>query len=164
MRGRRPLPTKVKELKGTLRKNRVNRKEPKLNPRFPRPPRGMPKEERAIWRQLAKVIDPLKVTASSDQATLELLVAAIARWRRAVEHLRTEGEYYEAETRQGSVLVKLHPAVGVAERAERFILRTFIEFGLTPAARSKVDAKESTEEDPKATILGFIKGGLSASG
>ena len=71
MSGRKPLPTKLKMLKGTAQKCRVNPNEPKLAPALPEPPDFLGETAREEWLRkapvLARMTDPAEPEAHTDK-------------------------------------------------------------------------------------------------
>ena len=56
--GRKPLPTKVKQIKGTLQKCRTNLREPKPQGDLVDPPDYMPEGAKAAWRYALECAPP----------------------------------------------------------------------------------------------------------
>ena len=51
--GRKPLPTQLKVVRGTLRKDRANRNEPQGAPAIPTCPRHLGEEATREWRRVS---------------------------------------------------------------------------------------------------------------
>lgn len=152
MAGRRPKPTEVKKRQGTLQKCRTNAKEPTPQKGAPKMPTGLSKKARAYWKDIAPQLDEMGVLTRADAMALTRLCEAVADWHQA----------NEAEAEHGLVfttvdgLIKANPATRLKSDADKRIRAWLIEFGLTPAARSKVSAKEGDEDkdNPYAQFLG----------
>ncbi|MGX8931661.1 P27 family phage terminase small subunit, partial [Proteus mirabilis] len=66
-----------------------------------------------------------------------------------------EGKTYTTKTQLGDFLIKANPAVAMLDKKDGLFKSYLVEFGLTPAARSKVkiDGGEE-EEDPLNQYFG----------
>ena len=107
----------------------------------------------AAWRELASVLEGMRVVSEADRKALELLCDAYAEWRRAREVVIEHGTTYEAENVNGGLMLKVRPEVALAADAWRRIRSMLTEFGLTPAARARVKVGEIPEEDPLEAYL-----------
>jgi P27 family predicted phage terminase small subunit len=66
-----------------------------------------------------------------------------------------EGRTYTTKTQMGDLLIKANPAVAMLADANRRFKSYLVEFGLTPAARSKVNVNGGKKEaDPLAEFFG----------
>lgn len=63
------------------------------------------------------------------------------------------GRYYTTRTETGSLMVRPHPAAAEKDAAWRRFVKLLIEFGATPAARSRVSAMVPASVDPAAEFL-----------
>jgi P27 family predicted phage terminase small subunit len=95
----------------------------------------------------------MELLTLADRKALELLVAAYAEWRAAVKLIAAEGATYETVSRTGGTMIRAHPASAIAADAWRRIRSMLIEFGLTPAARSKVHTAGRPPVDPFEEFL-----------
>ena len=127
------VPTALKMLKGTNRKDRVLPDEVKPDACLPPPPARLAKDERAIWRDLAGQLFNSNVLTKLDGQALEIVVRLWARLQRirkesanaALVEISSRGETVAAYIRLENETFKL--------------LRGYLsEFGMTPASRTKV--------------------------
>lgn len=132
--GRRPKPTEVKELQGTLRPGREKKRNAGAEGlRFPvarlLPPAWLDDEGENEWNRIVPLLDGVRVLTEPD-------LVALANYCEAVSLLIRATKTYH---REGIMKGKgAHPAVAVARDARNQCLRFAIEFGLTPAARTRV--------------------------
>ena len=63
-------PSKIKALKGTLRKGRTNPTEPQPAPGIPEPPEWMEPEAAAEFRRVARLLEPLAYLTEQDRGVL----------------------------------------------------------------------------------------------
>lgn len=152
LRGPAPKPTWLKKISGTFRADRsaVNEPDPDLG-EPPRPP-GLSPMARRAWKQCARQLAAMRVLTVADGAALELLAEAYAEWHAASRTIRREGATYRAITKSGSVILP-HPAVRQGADAWRRVQRMLSEFGLTPAARSRVSAVPGPKEGNKFHLI-----------
>lgn len=61
--------------------------------------------------------------------------------------------YYTTRTKEGSLMIRPHPAVTDRKDAWERVLKMLTHFGMTPATRGKVTAGEGADEDPFARWL-----------
>lgn len=71
------------------------------------------------------------------------------------ETIAIEGRTYTTKTQMGDFLIKANPAVAMLADADRRFKSYLVEFGLTPAARTKVKVDGGEEkEDPLSQFFG----------
>lgn len=147
-KGRKPKPTHLKLVAGNPGKRALPENEPKPVRERPNKPAGMSGPASKIWDIVADETFKMGVLTTADGPALRMFCEAWARFfeaRRAI--LQFGSMTYETEGVAG-MQIKLHPLVGVQERAERTIRSWCSEFGLTPAARARVEkALDDGEED-----------------
>lgn len=135
----RRLPTAVKALTGTLRKDRINPREPRQPLAAPRPRQTLAAVARAEHRRLVAALKGLGVMTRADGLALELTAQALAEYRTAVGTLLREGQSYQATTEAGAVMHRARPEQAIAADAWRRAMHGLEQFGLTPVARGKVE-------------------------
>ena len=156
-RGPATKPSVLKQAQGTYRKDRVAGTEPKPLPGDPGCPTWLHREAKREWRRIVPELLRLNLLTIVDRAALAAYCQAYARWYEAEKLVKTEGAL--AYTLQGNVYQ--HPAVGMANKAMHEMRAFLAEFGMTPAARTRIDAKPPAEEgknDAKAFLFG-VRGG-----
>jgi len=148
--GSRPLPTALKQLKGTHQSCRDAKDAPPVNlMALPSPPDYLNQRAADIFRDLALVLHGMKVLSVEDSVMLGLLAS---RLEEVEEHTFTiESEGYSYVTEKG--FVKSRPEVGMRNEAMRHAQSLLIEFGLSPAARSRVSASLGNKPDNPFAIL-----------
>ena len=70
MAGRKPLPTHLKMVRGTLQKCRMNPDEPTPDPEIPDAPPHLSPEAREEWERLALELYELGILSTIDRAAL----------------------------------------------------------------------------------------------
>lgn len=176
MAGRRPVPTAQKIIRGNPGRRPINENEPVPPAGKVACPSWLPAEGKKAFRELVKVLGDqgMKVLTTADRLALTLLCDAFATYRQAqkdlemaaldellrkkvaaveagrdVEDVTVSSLTYESPTPTGTI-VRPRPEVAIAAEAWRRVARMLLEFGLTPAARSKVAArvKDNKEHNP----------------
>lgn len=147
LKGRTPAPTTQKKVTGTLRASRENKREPQLAvASYQSAPASMTAEGKAVWKIFCPLAASMGVLTEADLQTLERLCEVAAEVRRLTKVISEEGHTYSTD----AGLIKAHPAVAMAADADRRLLSYLTHFGMTPAARSKVQAiGEPPSKDPE---------------
>lgn len=101
-----------------------------------------------LWDEFVAELTRLQLLAPIHGPALEMACEAYARWKEAKERLSFAGMTYTSDTG----LVKTHPLVGIVERASAEFRAWCAEFGLSPAAESKLasPADDGDKENPFA--------------
>lgn len=136
MAGRKPLPTKLKVLKGTLNVTRTNKDEPDPTPEIPEPPEHLNEEALKEWDRITKELDKVGLISQLDRTELAMYCQAYSRWVKYEKIVAESSELYESE--KGGL--QLSPAMWVVNRAMEQCHKFLSEFGMTPSSRSKVSA------------------------
>ena len=153
--GRPPLPTPLKVLRGTARRHRLNRAEPKPPPGAPAMPAALPADARVTWRWLLRLLRPMRVVTKSDAATLLLAAVRLQDFLTLRRVVDAEGSTYTTTTVSGSVFHRTRPEVQLAAAAWRDVSRLLGEFGLSPSTRSRV-ASAMRPAEPQDELEGFL--------
>lgn len=138
LRGPPPKPTVQKKMEGTFRPDRAPEDEPTPPAGIPDPPKLLTGRARDAWDRIGPELNAMGVLTRVDGIALELLCDAYAEWVAARDVVRRKGTTYTTKTANGRV-TRPHPAVRIAAEAWRRVHRMLLEFGLTPAARTRVN-------------------------
>lgn len=149
-RGPPPKPSALKKLEGTHRPDRVARREMSPPPGTPECPKHLCKLARQEWERVVPLLEASRVLTLIDQATLADYCAAHALAIRATRAYRKAG--LTIVTPQG---ILRHPAVGIAIAARAQARLLAAEFGMTPAARTRVSTPEPEKKEDKAAAFLF---------
>jgi len=133
------LPSRVKELRGTNRRDRAKLSAPKPKVAPPRPHAGLSEIAKRERRLLVRLLEPMGVLAVSDGPALDLLSEATAEYYEARAVLARDGQSYECVTAAGAKMRRVRPEQAVAADAMRRAVHLLEAFGLTPASRAKVE-------------------------
>lgn len=107
----------------------------------------------AGWSELAPMLDSMRVTTAADAHALALTIDAYVDYIELRRIVVDEGQTYRTEGRYGMQLKHRPEAVDASMRWGQ-VLKGLIEFGMTPASRSKVAAVPKDETDGLGAMLG----------
>lgn len=157
MAGRRPKPTVLKLVAGNPGKRAINKKEPKPKRVLPSCPKHLADDAKVAWGRLCVLLDRMGVLTEADSFALERLCECYAEILDCKRLIETDGRTYTTSTSTGDTLIKANSAVGMLGDADRRFKSYLVEFGLSPAARSKVHGagnEGDDKEDPLAEFFG----------
>lgn len=156
MAGRRPTPTALKLVSGNPGKRAINKKEPKPKRVIPSCPDHLENSGKVAWGKLSVLLDRMGVLTEADSSALERLCDCYTDILECRTLIRRDGRTYKVITKDGEILIKGNPAVTQLRAADAQFKSYLIEFGLTPAARSKVNVggDGDEKEDPLSEFFG----------
>lgn len=96
---------------------------------------------------MADELNQIGVITTLDGMALELMIGAYVEWRHHRDVIAEVGESYQTTTSTGDIIIRAHPQVAMRDRAFNNICKMMLEFGITPASRSKVSIDKPAEED-----------------
>lgn len=144
--GRKSAPLKLKVLKGRRKGTDSGGRKLIDAPRFlrfaPTKPKDLSELASEHWDLVVDELQRLEILKPIDAGSLTILCEIWARWKTAQAMIEKEG--LTIETSQG---VGRHPAVAIAEAAERSYRSSAAEFGLSPASESKLASKGPSGDD-----------------
>ncbi|HEX4381251.1 MAG TPA: phage terminase small subunit P27 family [Candidatus Acidoferrum sp.] len=167
-KGRRPLPTAVKKIRGNPGKRPLNAQEPTPPTDDPIMPADLENNPIAAqeWRDIVPLLRTMKVIAATDGKALAAYCHCYARWVEAEEAIREHGILMKEAVFGGegdaqeiiAYKFRKNPAISISERALLIMKSYLVEFGLTPASRSKlrsgsVAGQGEQTEDPFESYL-----------
>jgi P27 family predicted phage terminase small subunit len=155
--GRPPLPTKVKVLRGTLRKHRVNPAEPMPTPGAPSRPPTLPMPARPAWRWLVRLLTTMQIISKVDGPALLLAACRLTDYQELSRDLAVNGRTYSTTTATGSTMLRQRPEVALRDAAWRDAMAALVQLGLTPSSRSRV-SKTANPETPEGELESFLRG------
>ncbi|WP_339764931.1 phage terminase small subunit P27 family [uncultured Sulfitobacter sp.] len=147
--GRKPIPDKLKLVKGTARADRMNADAPAANPGVAVAPEWLSDRASELFAQLSATLLGMGIASPDDQAALAMLASRLEEVELMTAAIEDGGRTYEQKGEDGEVrMVRARPEVGMRNEAMRHAQSLLAEFGLTPAARSKVSAGKPAAENP----------------
>ena len=142
-RGARPLPTRLKMVRGTLRNGRTTGHEPVLPVEIPRCPAHLGREAKREWKRVSQELAGYGLLTRIDRAALALYCEAWGRWVEAEGALRKYGAMIKAP----SGFPMQSPYLAMANKAMEQIRAMLTEFGMSPSSRTRVHAVPPPRED-----------------
>ena len=142
--GRKPLPTAIKELKGTLRKCRTNPLEPKPTGEIGDPPDYMSDRAKEIWWQVVRYL-PKGVICASDTGVLETYCNFSAQREKLQAAVDKDGATVSP--------TEISAIFNALVKCEQILAKAGSELGLTPAARQKVAQGYGDASNPDTDTL-----------
>ena len=151
-RGRKPKPTALKELEGNPGKRQLNINEPKPLAKAPSCPKWLDPEAKKEWRRLSKKMEQIGILTEIDMAAFAGYCQAYARWKAAEEFISKHGSIVKTPSGYWQQV----PQVSIAQQYMKAMQKFSEQFGLTPAARSRIVADNTKTEyiDDMDKLLG----------
>lgn len=152
MAGRKPLPTTVKKLKGTLQKCRTNPHEPQPQGDLVEPPEYMADGAKLAWRYAIDCAPP-HLLRRLDMSVLEVWACAADLYRKAQMALTKSGLLVRVPN---STVPVQSPYLAIANKQAQIMTKAATEMGFTPASRSRITmpTDASRDSDPWSDIAG----------
>lgn len=158
-RGPPPKPTALKQLTGNPGKRGLNEKEPVFaSMNFVEAPDILDAVGKAEWARIYKQLDVNGLITVVDRAALAAYCMAYSRWVLCEDALKksmkknTEHNGIAIKGYRGSLV--LNPLVRAADSAMELMLKSAAQFGMTPAARSNIQATKQPDENPFQNLGG----------
>jgi P27 family predicted phage terminase small subunit len=153
------LPTELKKQRGTLRKDRLNKNEPKLPSVIPPIPTWLSEDGQKAFSELSNLLHDMSVLTQADELALTLLCDAYSEYKKAKEIVNELGATMEVTSREGNTKSVIRPEVQIANQSFVRVFQLLKEFGLTPSSRAKVNAIENASTTPDVKIENFFNSG-----
>ena len=164
LRGPRPQPTAVRELRGDPgKRGRPAGEEPRPEPAAPKMPRGLPREARAFWRRYAEGLARLGLLTEVDTPAFTMLALHWQVCQDAMKEMTKSGQagVLELTTEDDDGLERKHPLLQVLRDNSSAFLRYAAHFGMSPSARAGMRVEPPAVADPYET---FLRRGRNGSG
>lgn len=162
MAGRRPKPLAIHKLNGNPRHmskaelNGDDNPQPSLT--APEMPKGLPRAARREFRRMVPLLQGIGVISEIDGLALAEYCRAHALIEQAQKEIDKNGMTFVThfEDKDGNVIagdIKANPACSILATQQKVMKSFLIEFGLTPASRSKLKITKKADEDPMSQFL-----------
>jgi P27 family predicted phage terminase small subunit len=138
MRGRKPIPTCVKLLRGNPGKRPLNEGEPQPAPLAPACPSELSQGAKDEWNRIIAELVQLGLMTTLDRAALATYCQAYAMWSDAIQAVQKFGPVVKSPN--GYPLIS--PYFAIANKQAEIMIRIASEFGFTPASRSRISTGE----------------------
>lgn len=151
MKGRKPVPSALKLLRGNPGKRALPENEPVAPAGEALPPEWLGKYGLAHWREIAPMLQSARVLTVMDAQALGDMCLAYQKWREAMDTEARHGAYTKAQ----SGFPILAPWVTEGEKQRGIWRRMMAEFGMTPSSRSRVTATAAPKQESR--LAGLVK-------
>jgi P27 family predicted phage terminase small subunit len=138
-------PTVLKLVTGTARPGRINPAEPDVKIEIPTAPHHLSKHAREEWNRIAPILEDMGLVSKSDRSALAMYCQAWGDHVKAECMIRRHG--HVIKTTNGNMIQS--PWVSISNKAKLTAHKFLVEFGLTPASRTKVSGKGKKETKPE---------------
>lgn len=144
MAGRKKTPDHLKLVKGTAQKCRMNPEAPAANVGTASAPAWLSERAAELFDQISATLLGMGIASPDDTHALSLAASRLEEIEILTAVIEDAGRTYQTE----AGLWKARPEVAMRNEAMRHSQSLLAEFGLTPAARSKVSAGKPAEKNP----------------
>jgi len=147
--GRKPTPAAMKELTGNPGRRPIPEGVFATEPvEWIEPPDVVTDRGYALgkWKELCHGLGAAGVLTTLDSSAFTQLCLAWADYLDACDEIEAEGLVVESKTAAGHTTMKANPAVAVRNAADAKYRQSLADFGLNPAARTKIDMASAPEE------------------
>ena len=151
--GRKPVPTELKKLRGTVNvtREKARKAEPKVDTKRPRRPTWLDKRAKAEWKRLCDILEGMAILSTAYAPALEAICDAYSKWRQSEEMVAKMGHAIVTRNSKGEVEVRRNPFTVEMHKHKDAYVRLLSEFGLTPSTKTRV----STEKDNEGSATAF---------
>jgi len=148
MKGRKKIPTKIKESRGTLQKCRANPNEPDyvtMN-EIPDPPEYLTEYGKGIYYDTADELLQNGILTKISFPIFIIYCIEISRYFDAINQINEKKAVFMWEGPTGRKL-SINPYHRISMDALHNVMRIACEFGITPASQSKITAGVKDKKD-----------------
>lgn len=144
--GRKPKPTHLKVLTNNPGKRPLNKNEPEPDIEIPSPPDFLSNDALIEWGKVTEQLYILGLLTRIDRSVISAYCQAYGRWAEAERLIGMTGLTYKSP-KTGFMMQS--PYLAVANKAMEQMCKYAAEFGMTPSARSRVQANPPKEKKKK---------------
>jgi P27 family predicted phage terminase small subunit len=150
--GRKNKPTALKILQGNPGKRKLNKHEPQPSG-VATCPSHLDAGAKAEWKRVAKELKSIGLLTSVDRAAMGAYCCAYSRWAEAEKQIQKIGTVIRSP-KSGFPIA--NPHVSISNTALDLMRKFCVEFGLTPASRTRLQVEPAGREDPFAEFMAEI--------
>lgn len=163
MAGRRPKPDELKRLAGNPGHRPLNDQAPKPERGEPEMPRNLRPDGQREWHYMVNALGNMGMLYQVDGKALAAYCDVYSDWMAACKDIKKHGpiiDIYGTNIEGETVFIRreVNCAYKVKNDALRLMKAYLIEFGLTPASRSKLKIEPPKAVDPMEDLLNRNKG------
>ncbi len=138
--GRKPVPTRLKIIRGTDQPCRVKKNEPRPKSNMIRRPFKLSEVAGKQWDSMVRKLRAADMITNLDTQALGLYCEAYANWVAANKWIQLKGTVVKS----ANGTLAQSPFFLVSNKCFDQMYKMLVEFGMTPSSRTRV----STNEDP----------------
>lgn len=154
MPGPARTPTTLLKMTGSWRGKKREKTEPKAPPAKPLAPEHLDAIAATKFADLERILAAAGLSSEMYAEAMTLYAAAYSRWREAEGHLRDEG----AVVKSPNGYPIHNPMLAVSAAAVKTMIQLLQQFGMTPAALSRVNAPKSEPESDDLANFAIRRG------
>lgn len=139
-RGPKATPTHLKILRGNPGKRAINEREPENREGGTDCPCDFDDETRAEWERMVSQFQGMGLWSEEFRGGLVEYCEAFQLKRQSQAIYRSTKQPPLITTKQGNIIQ--HPLIGTINRQKQIMYRWLIEFGMTPASRTRVQSSK----------------------
>ena len=133
MKGRKPIPSRIKALRGNVGKREIKPEVQISGPIGACPPH-LSAQARKEWKRIVPVLEAVGLATAADRAALAAYCQAYGRWVGAEAALKGQALVFENDKGQ----TRQNPLIGIANKALDQMRAFLVEFGMTPSSRTRI--------------------------
>lgn len=139
-------PTALKLLQGTYRSDRAVNNEPKPKPAIPEVPTHLSDEAKVEWGRITEQLAGIGLLTKIDRAALAAYCECWADWVDASRLCASSVDEHGKKTDRKVIKTAAgnfveNPYFSIKKRSAELMHKFLVEFGMTPASRSKISAQ-----------------------
>ena len=143
-RGTKPKPTALKALSNKKFHGQGRENEPTPEIEIPECPDFLTKEAVKEWRYMAPILKENGLITKMDKALFAAYCQSYGDWVDISKTLKTEECIHKTATGNTTV----NPRIWLRDKARNSMIKTAVQFGLSPSSRSDVSTKVRDEANP----------------
>jgi P27 family predicted phage terminase small subunit len=148
--GRKAQKLKLHKLHGTDREDRHAKNVPDPIVSAPPCPKSLTGLAREEWDRITQLLIEVGCVSELDMAEIAAYCREWSKYTKANDRLDNLDDYITKSTKGTKIP---HPLLRVSDRALANMLRICQDFGLSPAARSRLDMESAAKDDPLADLI-----------
>jgi len=168
MRGRKPKPTKLKELEGNPGRRALPTDEPQTVPGLPPCPEFLDEDAKSVWQVTGKYLADAGILGQQDALSFAFYCIVVTMAVEAYQRIKAEGALLNPPSENLDQMMlgegakrrevdpgrkQRNPQLEILNKCIEQILKFSAEFGLTPSSRSRIHAGELPKEDELEKFL-----------
>ena len=154
MKGKKPIPTNLKVLKGTDRPCRIRKDEPLVDCDNVAPPPELSQAGLKHWDNLVKQLTDAGVMSNLDVQALGMYCETYARWADANAQIQEHGPIVVSKNGYPTQ----SPYLQIVNKTFDQLKAMLVEFGMTPSSRTRIGSTKVEKADPVDEFMAKRKG------